>query len=71
MPIKDSRGPESLQEAAEREMAHTPEQLEKGRQVTKYYADLPADAPASPPEPIFKDILNARPANGEAAADSQ
>lgn len=33
------------------------ELIEKGKQVTKYYEELPPNALASPPEPIFKDML--------------
>lgn len=35
----------------------TEAEIAKGKQVTEYYENLPADAPASPSEPIFKDML--------------
>ncbi len=35
----------------------TEAELEKGRQVAEYYENLPADAPSSPLEPIFKELI--------------
>lgn len=35
----------------------TPEQIEKGRQVSEYYDSLPQDAEPSPVEPLFKDMF--------------
>lgn len=49
----------------------TPEQIAKGELVTEYYKNLPPTAPASPPEPIFKDLIRNHTADADFSTNTE